>query len=184
MSYRDNIKAILAANFIGFDKEYLDAVCKKICEIQPTEKSYEDGLNEAWECARKLILIKREGGLSMEEIEKIFGDTTCRANILRAYTASETIAKIKEYEDKHIDNEIKLWDEVIIKKSSYGYAGCKGVVTNILRYDLVEVMVNYGTVYNYDTETIQKTGKSYPELANILNQLKATKETKNVQLLS
>ena len=100
MTYKDEIKEKLMAYFKSWDgTKNTNELCEEICEIL-SEKSYEDGLNDAWECARKLILIKREGGLSMEEIEKIFGDTTCRANIIRAYTASETIAKIKEYENK------------------------------------------------------------------------------------
>lgn len=174
MTYRDNVKAILEANFIGFDKEYLDRVCSKICEMQ-TEKSYEDGLNDAWNCARKAILVSCEGGLSLGEHTEIFGDTF-PAEILKNYTASEAIAKIKEYEEKHTDNEIKLCDEVIIKKSDYGFTGLKGIVVNVRSVNEVEVMLKPGATYYYDTANIKRTGKSYPELANILEQLKATDE--------
>ena len=64
----------------------------------------------------------------------------------------------------------------IIKRSSFGFNGHKGIVTKILGDNLFEVMLNYGTTYNYDTSCLEKTGKSYSELANILNHLKETDE--------
>ena len=60
---------------------------------------YERGLNAAWECARKLILSESYGGLELYEIEKIFGDGNY-PGIIRTFSASECMAKIKEYEEK------------------------------------------------------------------------------------
>lgn len=60
---------------------------------------YERGLNTAWECARKLILSESYGGLELYEIEKIFGDGNY-PGIIRTFSASECMAKIKEYEEK------------------------------------------------------------------------------------
>ena len=174
MTYRDNIKAILEANFIGSREEYLDRVCSKICEIPLTDKSYQDGLSDAWECARKIILCQSKGGFSADAYTKIFGYDLTTYEVLKNYTASEALTKIKEYEEK--ENEIKLWDEVIIKKSSYGYAGHKGIVVDVQCTDEVQVLLKPGVTYYYDTAKIKRTGKSYPELANILNQLKEIDE--------
>jgi hypothetical protein len=38
MTYRDNIKAILEANFVGYKEEYIEAVCNRICEIEAIPK--------------------------------------------------------------------------------------------------------------------------------------------------
>ena len=115
MTYRDSVKAILEANFIGFNEEYLDRVCAKICEIQPTEKSYEDGLNDAWDCARKIgdnsqFTLEKMGFEIQDPYKNASWDVVCE------YSASEAIAKIKEYEKEHIDKQIKQWDEVYYKE--------------------------------------------------------------------
>lgn len=57
--------------------------------------SYEDGLNDAWKCARKIIGSPLNGYNMM----KIFDEAT-DVSIFSKYSASEAIAKIKEYEEK------------------------------------------------------------------------------------
>lgn len=60
--------------------------------------AYERGLDDAWECARKII----DSATSVEGcewFEEIFGKGTI-TNIFKEYSASEIIVKIKEYEEK------------------------------------------------------------------------------------
>jgi hypothetical protein len=117
----DRKKEIEKAKREGYDEGVTDTIFNT--------DTYTQGLNDAWECARKLIIVESEGGLPIEKQLEIF-DNTFPAEALKKYTASEAIAKIKEYEDKHTDDEIKLWDEVIIKRSSLGFEGMKGIVIN------------------------------------------------------
>lgn len=77
------------------------------------------------------------------------------------------------------NNEIELWDEVIIKKSDYGFTGLNGIVVNVRSVNEVEVMLKSGATYYYDTTNIKRTGKSYPELENIFKQLKGDKNDSN-----
>ena len=60
--------------------------------------TYERGLNDAWECARKMMLSDEDGGIALSDIMKIFGMTQYSA--IKRFSASEAIAKIKEYEEK------------------------------------------------------------------------------------
>lgn len=62
-------------------------------------ETYMDGVNEAWECARKVCLDVCDGGFTLEELEEIFGDKSFR-NILRDNTGYEAITKTKRYRDK------------------------------------------------------------------------------------
>ena len=84
------------------------------------EEAYKNGLNDAWGCARKIMLNKVNGGLPTEEHSKIFG-YVATFEVLKNYTASEAIAKIKEYEekDKHKCKECK-WDEFRDAQSPVG----------------------------------------------------------------
>ena len=59
---------------------------------------YGCGLEDAWECARKMMLSDEDGGIALSDIMKIFGMTQYSA--IKRFSASESIAKIKEYEEK------------------------------------------------------------------------------------
>ena len=63
-------------------------------------EEYNKGLNESWECAKKLCQSEKYGGLQ-EHCAEIFG----REDVFDVfdYTAAEAIAKIKAYEDKQND---------------------------------------------------------------------------------
>lgn len=159
----DRKKEIEKARKEGYDEGVTDTIFNTDTYIQ--------GLNDAWECARKIVnSYNCNWSDSIPKYADIFGE------YLTVHTfdisASEAIAKIKEYEDKHTDNEIKLWDEVIIKKSDYGYTGHKGVVVQLVDSSTVSVMFDYHNSHWYHIDNLEKTGKSYPELGNILDQLK------------
>lgn len=172
MTYRDNIKAIIETNFIGLSEEYIEGVCAKICEIQ-TEKTYEDGLNDAWECARKVSLNGEDGGIPYEDFKDIFDDISSPYGVFRRYTITEAMAKIKAYEEQK--NEIKQWDEICGKSKPKN----KLIVVAIGAWGDWHCVDYEGHTFKLDDKYKKywkKTGKSYPELANILEQLKGDKE--------
>ncbi len=80
----------------GQDIEQSNAIATK---EEVAKMEYERGLNNAWECVRKLILSQSCGGLELDEIEKIFGNYNY-PEIIRTFSASECMVKIKEYEEK------------------------------------------------------------------------------------
>ncbi len=92
----------------GFDDGYKEGQhCGEIdgvMNIQIDEVSYQRGLNDAWECAKKIA--ERE-----DDMRNCFHDIA-PAEIFGKYSASEAIAKIKEYEDK--SKKIKVGDIVTV----------------------------------------------------------------------
>ena len=71
---------------------------------------YEDGLRDAWECARKIVLLKDDGGISTRDYKEALGTQKFEYEIFRDMPVSEVLPKLKEYEAKQ--NEIKIGDEV------------------------------------------------------------------------
>jgi len=128
------------------------------------KEAYDNGLTDAWECARRLTH-PRYGGYRDSEQKKIFGYENSD-DVLTEYSASEAIQKIKEYEEKQKQpNEFEIGDEVI---SKYGNKGC------VTSYDDDELCVLYrdGTVGRLPKCTYQKTGRQFPFLVAVLNEMK------------
>lgn len=137
---------------------------------------YDLGLNDAWECARKMMLSDEDGGIALSDILKIFGMTQYSA--IKRFSASESIAKIKEYEEKQKqeDDEIKIGDEI---KNKWG---TRGVVVEIAP------QYNGATVYSvlwrnaerrcldksdWDSyEVWKKTGRHFSQIEEVLEQMK------------
>ena len=121
-------------------------------------KTYEDGLNEAWEVARK---IGSADGYKCGELEEIFGSLSI-SNILCTNTASEAIAKIKEYE------EIKVGDEVV------NVAGKKSVVVQVEGL-VITIVESDGVVGRWSKEDFKKTGRHFPQIEEILKLMQEDK---------
>jgi hypothetical protein len=125
-------------------------------------KTYEDGLNEAWELARKIGGI--DNGYTSGELSDIFG--TCSAGyIFDNLTISETMDAIENSE------RIKVGDEVVNK---YGW---KRVVTNTHINGEVTLMDSNGDFYAYCRAEVsdldlKKTGQHFPQIEEVLKQIK------------
>ncbi len=77
------------------------------------KKAYEKGLNDAWECAKKLCQSAMYGG-SEEYCREIFELTPFEIVDVFDYSASQCIEKVKAYEErqKQTEDEIKVGYEV------------------------------------------------------------------------
>lgn len=64
--------------------------------------SYHNGLNDAWECARKLRHPSYVGGMYDNDKHKVWGYFSSD-EILTNYTAQEAIQKLKDYEQSKCD---------------------------------------------------------------------------------
>jgi hypothetical protein len=124
-------------------------------------KTYEDGLNEAWELARDIIAMPNSENKSLIRVRYNALGNDALYDIIRNYSASEIIKKIKEYE------EIIVGDEVTNEEE------WKGVVTWINpNGEYMEVMLEDGTTIQWKKTSFKKTGRHFSQIEEVLKQLK------------
>lgn len=133
---------------------------------EESDKTYEDGLNEAWELARYISCTPNEGGKSIEWVEDVFGCGN-RRDVLRNHSASEVIVKIEEYE-----NRIKVGDEVI---DSNGMLEKRSVVVRVSG-SVITIMEGDGTVSRWEKEDFKKTGRHFPQIEEVLQKMQEGNE--------
>ena len=116
---------------------------------------------EAWEIARKIVLLEDEGGIPSKDMVHMFGIKFTR-DIVREYSVQEVKAKIDAWE---AENEIKVGDEVDI-------CGDKGIVTSFgTDGDRIHVLYLDGIVTSYRKDKcIKKTGR-HIDIDGILKQI-------------
>jgi hypothetical protein len=129
-------------------------------------KTYEDGLNEAWEVAREIVC---SDGYNWSELEDIF-ERRSTSDILKTNTISEAINKIKKYESK----AFKVGDEVVDK---YGW---KRVVTKTHNSGEITIMDCNGHFNEYCKKAVisdfKKTGRHFPQIEEVLKQMQENEE--------
>ena len=137
----------------AYDKGYKAA--KQDVVAVGNKSEYERGLNDAWECAKKIVITDR---LSCDELEKIFGYRSVDT-IFRIFSASEVVTKIKEYEDrqKKTDDEIHIGDEVYAHDKNV-----KKIVLGITDFGNFAVLSQNGNFGVFSKCELHKTGKAYP----------------------
>lgn len=115
------------------------------------EEAYQRGLSDAWEMAKK---IQDTGGNLTWWIHNT--------------SAPEAIEKIRQYEQEK--EEIKVGDEVSLK------GGSRGFVTRIVmsggEQKSAYVVWSDGYVGNYSFDALQKTGKHYSDVVEVLQRMK------------
>lgn len=177
--------------------------------LKKAEDIYQKGLDDAWACARKIMLNESDGGLPIKELDKIFAKGSyC---ILTDFSASEAIEKIKKYEEKscltckwdvnnyrkyNIDRDKKEYHcRKCFKRSGYEVApvedeikvgdevsdcGLKSVVVRVCD-DCIYTVTRWGTTPKYDKKhnNLKKTGRHFSQIVEVLEQMK--KENNNEQ---
>lgn len=129
------------------------------CEGCITHKTYEQGLADAWNLARKIFGSVDKGGYSDEQLEEVFGCSyLTMTQILYDFTPQEALAKIEAYEQ-----EIKVGD-VIRAKEHDGVTEI--LITKIYSedktFDGFKIMprADFGGVFcDRKIERYEKTGK-------------------------
>lgn len=131
---------------------------------EESEKTYEDGLNEAWEAARKIVCLPSDGGHTPSTLIKIFGHDH-QSTILKQNTAAEAVAKINEHE-----NRIEVGDEV-------KYRSVVGVVLELHDDNSTSVMRTNGNVSTiYNKRELKKTGRHFPQIEELLQKMQEGNE--------
>ena len=72
------------------------------------EQARAEGQNGAWELARKIVLMEKEGGMKDEDYKAIFGGCQPSDYILKTHTYPEAAAKVAQWEKA---KENKRFDE-------------------------------------------------------------------------
>lgn len=151
--------------FLGYGTSRIHASAEMLEQFQQAAggekdpgKTYEDGMAEAWETARKIAVDKVDGGLSREETERIFGNYFT-ADVFDNYTPQEAAAKIAEWEKK----EICVNDEVC-------FEGNIGVVYDIRGGKMCEMLGRNAELYVRNKEDLTKTGRTI-DIAGLLAQI-------------
>ena len=133
-------------------------------------KTYEDGLNDVWELAKRIVCLPSDGGEPGEWLENVFGNSV-PAIVMKNYSASEAITKIKEYEEKQKKAEIHVGDEIYSELTD-----SKAVVQRIDAWNRYQCFTDEGAQFVIDRQTFNdywvKTGKNYPQIAEVLKQMK------------
>ena len=114
-------------------------------------KTYEDGLREAWELAKKIICNIEYGGLHTSELEQIFGCAEFD-DVLKNYTPQEAAAKIAEWEERQ---EIHVGDVLLDKIS-----GDREVVVSNVHDGGIYVIWPDGSCGECEAENFAKTGRT------------------------
>ena len=122
------------------------------------ERHYQKGLSDAWEAARKIW------EYNATTLNKIFSKCCYSVvqDILRKYSASEVIEKIRQYEQ---EQEIKVGDEV------EAVAG-KAVIIQVFGNGDVRYMYPDASIGFNDSCSITRTGRHFPEIAKVLRKMK------------
>ena len=128
--------------------------CELTNNLTPyTEPDMEQVRKEAWEAARTLWNTPKR--------KEIFGYTSFNTALM-TLTAQEVIEKIRAYEQAQ--EKIQVGDEVISPDG-------KGVVTEISDR-IVRIMYSSGSGYIIKPEELTKTGRHFPEIAEVLQKMK------------
>ena len=127
-------------------------------------KTYEQGLADAWELARKIATETKDGGIPCDDMCVMFG-TDIIPIIFEKFTFKDCLAKIEAYEK---EKEIKVGDEVVHGEGSFQ---TKFTVT-FFESNKVEGFDKNGNTHSfcYPNPYIKKTGK-HIDIESLLRQI-------------
>ena len=158
--YRSDFKT-LTFDDNGLDKlkkyEELSSDTKEMLEM----KAYNKGLEDAWELAKKIVLNPNNGGMSLDELQIVFGKSSSH-NVLRSFTSQEALAKLEAYEKEQA--EIKVGD--VVEHNGDTVFIVTKIDKMICGYDKEGNMHSFC----FPNQYIKKTGK-HIELADLFKQI-------------
>ena len=142
----------------GFDDGHEKGMIDGVMNIDVNEVSYVKGLNDAWECARKIDEDRDiENYVFGEDLEHGFSHIK----------ASEAIYKIQKYEVEKHRSEIRVGDEVY--SETYGE---KGVVTKVWDNSDIIILSSNSSMIRTPKNKVKKTGKHYDEMEQLLEKMR------------
>ena len=136
--------------------------------VPQDEEAYGIGYNEGFQCGIDVTWDAARKIENLPEAEKfeIFGEYDM-FHIMRRYTATEAIKKLKAYEQEK--EEIQVGDEII-------YCGLRCVVMKLDEKGNIErYFMHDGTTFHnktgFQNSDVKKTGRTFPEIAEVLRKM-------------
>lgn len=154
----------------AYDKGFDDGRNKCQSREYCMNESYQQGLADAWEAARKIA--SYDAGQNYVIFGRHFTNVT-----LNTFTASEAIEKIRQYEQKQ-EEQIQVGDEVGYYgvADEHGNVNYSGVVLEIREEDYL-VMEKDGKTYPLKKKfVLTKTGRHFPEIASVLEKMRGEQD--------
>ena len=144
--------------YLEIDEEFKESL-KVIEENKASyDMGYNDGLNDAWEMARKIF------AMSDNDFDDAFGDVY-KEDVFCYYTPQEALAKLKAYEEQ---SKIEVGDVVEIKDGVEGILS--GIVTRVSE-DYISCVLSDGKGGYIPIGLCKKTGK-HIDIESILEQIR------------
>lgn len=148
----------------GYEEGHHYGEIDGVMNVQIDEVSYQRGLEDAWECVKKITYEKTEGGFDFRELKEIFDGRILLSEILVNYSATKAMKKIREYEEKQKVDEIRVGDEV-------DHDGLKCVVVKVWQ-DCVCTISQVGTTPSYtDKSVLKKTGRHFDQIEELMKKI-------------
>lgn len=141
--------------FVAPDKYSVNWVSED--KIIPADKTYADGLNDAWELVRKLEEIEQD------ERKKMFSYCSVRA-IIEDCTIEEVMDKIEAYEKENF----KVGD--VVYYSDGEYESAKSIVTRVQGKTVYTVYSDGSCGQEHNPSDLKKTGK-HIDVESLLRQI-------------
>ena len=148
-------------DFDSLEELNSDYINEHFGELQ--DEAYQAGLNDAWEAARKII--RMPDGDILDLFPDCYASVCTAVQAILKYDASEAIAKLKAYEDKHSDR-IEVGDEVATKTGKKYTVVAFGDTGNVCGFNAD------GKWTGWNPKEVTKTGKHY-DIASILEAMRA-----------
>lgn len=152
------------------DGEDIEQKNGAVTKVEVAKMEYERGLNDAWEAARRIALASSTD----KKMNEIFGNDFYYMSLsafFNKYSVNEVMSKIKEYEEKQKEpvkeEKFKVGDEVISDAQRFVVLGIdSGEWYNLWCLD-------DGLTYdNICSKDLTRTGRSFPQLAELFKQMK------------
>lgn len=124
--------------------------------------SYNKGLEDAWEAAKKIVFNSDEGGFDMSELREIFNIESI-VDIFEQYKPQGVIERFREHQKK-----IRLGDEVINTNKDSNFYNFKGIVIEEYLGGGKRVLWSNGRTSRMKTDCLAKTGKDKIDAFNAL----------------
>ena len=131
------------------------------------EMARAEGRSEAWDLARKIAVIPKDGGYGGGKLIEIFN--TALSNEIFNFTYPEAAAKVAEWEKAK--EEIKVGD--VLEDMASGKVKC--VVTNIYPSNMAYLVFNDGSAGIHELENMKKTGR-HIDIDSFLKQIGGEQE--------
>jgi len=152
----------------GYETGYKDGRKKQAEQNNKDIFGIDEGFANAWEFTRMIVLDTETGGLDTETLKDLFGNSN-PYRIFKDTSIYEAEQKFKEYKQKQANeissDEIKVGDEIENN-------GILGIVTFLEDKPFFQVICSDGSLGHWAKSEVVKTGKSFPQITEVLEQLK------------